>query len=224
MTYSFFRESHEDHKVVPIEKAHGVKRREMQVTFSRLGVHVTRLVGFRRENLLSHSAKYNPLNKEANALMEECAPFYGASQLAQMKEGWGREREKMRQPLEVVGTSLRRARLAADRIEQVARDPELNRLVVDSEFLKKVVNDIVEDKDVSEVIDHFESVVDRDALESFSSWLPGWDVKVGLTLFFFFFFFTNKNGVQNPTLTRLCVQSLIGIIGFELCVKVRLQN
>lgn len=172
---SFQRESHTDHDVVPIEDAHGVKRREMQDTYRRLGDHISSLVDFRRENLLSHSAKYNAFKNEGDAMMEECA-----SQLAQMKDAWKRESEKMQQPLNAIGFALNYAKSAADHFETVGRDPYLNRLVDHSEFMKKDVKDILEDTDVAEVMNHFESVDDRDALESFSFWLPGWDVKVGL--------------------------------------------
>ena len=160
-------EQHAGHEVVPIEKAHGIKRGEIQTALDRLGNHAEGLAEFRRKYGSGFEARYDVVKKEGDAYKEEC--------IRQITGTWS-EMEKMRCPLKVVDKSLTRASAVAAWIKSVAQDPHLDRLVDDFKSLQMEAEEVVEEKEVIDVVDFYASVHRRDALQYFSPWLPDWVV------------------------------------------------
>ena len=170
-------DTHANHNVRSIEEANRTKREELRAVLCRLRDHAKGLVQSRRlyrENRQSHAAWFLTLKNEGDALVEECP--------SQMKEKWNREMARMRSLEGAINAALRRAHAVATAIKSTAADPHLNCLVDEFRFLRMEAERVTRGKKVADVLAFYESIHDRDVLEYFLPYLPGWDVKETVTV------------------------------------------
>ena len=126
---------------------------------------------FRRDKLLAHQEHFNALKKEGDELVLEYT--------RQMKVAWERDCDDMRRPVQAIEAALLSTNKVATMCCDAAKETRLNRLVDGFEALRDKAAEVTpQEWEADDAIAHYESIQDRDALDSLTPWVPDWDTKV----------------------------------------------
>ena len=172
------RADHRDHAVVPLEVANERKRKELESSLlPPLRAAKEEMTAFRRLKLDAHARRFECVRRDGEARLEDLNRA--------TKERFARECAAVDAPVKGLRSSLRRVNESIKSLKAKAQDPMLNRLLDSSEDLDSEVRRAATLKNATPALKDAasaalcKSVKDSDALQIFSPWLPGWDIRVG---------------------------------------------